>query len=87
MIEQPSKTKIMVPNLLLSNPENRTPYFLTGRGGHPPDGSEECGLAQFVQGLESNHYRVDTLRPAVEAVIAADAAALMAAARARAQSK
>ncbi len=87
VIEIPDEIAITSAIVRLSNPENRTVYFLTGHGEHSLTNSGESGLAQFVQALESKSYGVEPLNLAVEAAIPADAAALIVAAPARALSE
>lgn len=80
VIEIPSEIAITSTIIRLSNPENRTIYFLTGHGEHQLNDPGESGLAQFVQALESKSYGVETLNLVVEAAIPADAAGLVVAA-------
>jgi len=84
VIQNPSEGEITSAIVRLSNPEERTVYFLTGHGEldlNAPDGG---GLAQFVQVLKLKSYGVEPLNLLVEAAIPADAAVLVAAAPATA---
>ena len=87
VIEIPNEIAITSAIVRLSNPDNRTAYFLTGHGEHSLTNAGESGLAQFVQALESKSYGVETLNLAVEAAIPDDAAALIVAAPVRALSE
>ncbi|MEE9216601.1 MAG: GldG family protein [Anaerolineales bacterium] len=86
VIEIPSEIAITSAIVRLSNPENRTVYFLTGHGEHQLDDPGESGLVHLVQALESKSYGVEALNLVVEPAIPADAAALVVAAPARALS-
>ena len=87
VVEFPSETEITSAIVRLSNPENRTVYFLTGHGEHQLDDPGEHGLAQFMQALEAKSYGVKVLNLVVDPTIPADAAAIVAAAPARALSE
>jgi len=87
VIPYPSEIEITSAIVRLSNPENRTVYFLTGHGELELRAADEGGLAQFMQALESKNYGVESLNLLVEAAIPMDAAVLVAAAPATALSE
>ena len=80
VIEFPTEVEITSAIVRLTNPENRTVYFLTGHGENSLDGLGEASLRQFKQALESKSYVVLPLNLAVEGGIPDDAAAIVAAA-------
>ena len=87
VIPYPSEIEITSAIVRLSNPENRTIYFLTGHGELELRAADQGGLAHFMQGLESKNYGVESFNLLVEAAIPMDAAVLVAAAPAIALSE
>ena len=80
VIQNPSEGEITSAIVRLSNPEERTVYFLTGHGELELNAADGGGLAQFVQVLKLKNYGVESLNLLVEAAIPADAAVLVVAA-------
>lgn len=61
----------------LSNPGERTVYFLTGHGEYTPDGSNEYNYSQAASLLTAKNYTVNTLNLIIEPEIPENALALI----------
>jgi ABC-type uncharacterized transport system involved in gliding motility auxiliary subunit len=73
----PSEREITSAILRLSFPEERKVYFLTGHGEADLEGSDDSGLSQTLQALQSKNYSVDALNLIANPEVPQDALAIV----------
>ncbi len=77
VIEFPSEREITSAMIRLANPESRVVYFLEGHGERQLEASDETGLSQLKNALESKNYRLASLNLLVAGQVPQDALVLV----------
>jgi ABC-type uncharacterized transport system involved in gliding motility auxiliary subunit len=79
LVEFPSERDLTSAIVRLLNPESRVVYFLQGEGERPLEGTDDSGLSQLKDSLESKNYSVSPLNLPVQGSVPEDALVLIAA--------
>jgi ABC-type uncharacterized transport system involved in gliding motility auxiliary subunit len=77
LVEFPSESEITSAIVRLINPESRIVYFLQGHGERQLDATDNTGLSQLKDSLESKSYSVAALNLQVEGQVPQDALVLV----------